>query len=121
MFSAAFDIDSNLGKLVAGFSEEPYRLESLTKTISDEMNFNTVSQMINEWEESVGIPDGIMTKIDNRVSRPMQVRSKFTNFGGIQVASDYIRLSALFGFTVTVTPGTDYWTTKSISSITRFT
>lgn len=117
-WSAVFDKDSNFGKLIIGMSKEIYRAEALTQTFADEMNLNKISQMLPEWEYSVGIPGGCFRTDDFRIPRNLQVKGKFANFGGIQAAADYIRLAAEYGFEIDITPGTDYWAIQS-ATITR--
>lgn len=104
VWSSAFDPDSNLGKLIKGLAIEFYRLEVLTQKISVEMDINKTNDLILEWEKSVGLPDDCFSTNINIETRRLQVLQKFSNFGGVQKASDFVRVAAVFGFTVSVTP-----------------
>lgn len=109
VWSAAFDPDSNLGKLIRGLGIEFYRLEVLTQKISVEMDINQINELILEWEKSVGIPDTCFSINTDLEARRLQVLQKFSNFGGVQKASDFVRVAAVFGFNISVTPATpDY-------------
>lgn len=104
VWSSGFDVNSNLGKLIRGLGIEFYRLQLQTQNISTEMDINKTTELIQEWERSVGIPDdcfGINVDIDDR---RIQVLQKFSNFGGVQKAEDFVRVALIFGFDIKVTP-----------------
>lgn len=117
-WASVFDKDSTFGKLIIGMSKEIYRIEALTQSIVDEMNLDKISQLLSEWEYSVGIPGGCFRTDDVRIARNLQVKGKFANFGGIQVRADYIRLANEYGFEIDLNNGTDYWDIQS-ATITR--
>lgn len=103
IWSAAFDPDSNLGKLIRGLAIEFYRLEVLTQKIATELDINQIDELILEWEKSVGIPDACFSINTDLEARRLQVLQKFSNFGGVQKASDFVRVAAVFGYNVSVT------------------
>ena len=107
VWSSGFDQDSNIGKLIKGLSIEFYRLEVLTKKISDETDINKTDELLADWEKSVGIPDSCFDTTPSIEDRREQVRQKLSNFGGVQKAEDFIRVAEVFGFEidVTVVPG----------------
>lgn len=107
VWSSGFDQDSNIGKLIKGLSIEFYRLEVLTKKISDETDIIKTDELLTDWEKSVGIPDNCFDTTPNIEDRREQIRQKLSNFGGVQKAEDFIRVAALFGFDVeiSVIPG----------------
>jgi uncharacterized protein YmfQ (DUF2313 family) len=105
LWQAAFDGNRVMGKLIQGLAIEFFRLEVIYQTLYREMDINQTTELIAEWEESVGIPDecfGIDVTIEER---RIQVREKFSNFGGVQLAEDFVRVGAVFGFELTVTSG----------------
>lgn len=104
LWEAVFNGDKNLGKLVIGLGVEYYRLSVLIKKVETEMDINQTSDLILEWEKSVGIPDDCFSNNADLATRRLQVREKFSNFGGVQKASDFVRVAAVFGFDVTVNP-----------------
>lgn len=104
VWSAGFNPDSNLGKLIKGLAIEFYRLEVLTQKISAEFDINQTNELLLEWEKSVGIPDDCFSTNTSLEQRRLQVLEKFSNFGGVQKAEDFERVAAVFGYTVTVIP-----------------
>lgn len=104
VWSSAFDRNSNLGKLIRGLGIEFYRLQLQTQTISTEMDINKTTELIEECEKSVGIPDDCFSTNVSIEDRRIQVRQKFSNFGGVQKAEDFVRVADIFGFEVRVTP-----------------
>ena len=103
VWSSGFDQDSNIGKLIKGLSIEFYRLEVLTKKISDETDVSKTDELLTDWEKSVGIPDNCFDTTPSIEDRREQVRQKLSNFGGVQKAEDFVRVAELFGFDVDVT------------------
>ena len=104
VWSSGFDINSNMGKLIRGLCVEFYRLEVLTKRISDETDANLTDDLLPDWERSVGIPDDCFGNNATIEERRRQVILKLSNFGGVQKAGDFVRVAGLFGLTVKVTP-----------------
>ena len=104
-WQAVFDGDKNLGKLIKGLAVEYYRLSVLIKKIETEMDINQTEELITDWEKSVGIPNDCFSTNTSIENRRLQVRETFSNFGGVQTAADFVRVAALFGFNVSVTPG----------------
>lgn len=106
-WEAGFDLESNMGKFIAGLAVEFYRLQLLTKELSIEMDIDQTSELLIEWEKSVGIPNSYFNTDETIERRREQVKQLFTNFGGVQIAEDFVRVAAFFGITITVTAGAD--------------
>lgn len=105
VWESTFDPSSNMGKLIRGLGVEIYRLEVLTQQISNEIDINQASELLEEWERSVGLPDScFMTNVPIE-ERRNQILQKFSNFGGVQKAEDFVRVAATFGFTVRILTG----------------
>lgn len=100
-----YNVDTNLGKLLLGLAAEYLRLSLLIGDISKEIDINQTSQLIEEWEKSVGIPDDCFVQSGSLEERRRNVLLKLTNFGGIQKASDFVRLATLLGFTASLSNG----------------
>ncbi len=103
-WEACFDPDKNIGKFIAGLAVEYYRLSVLIKEVDTEMDINQTSDLILEWEKSVGIPNECFSSNTTLSTRRLQVLQMFSNFGGVQKAEDFVRVAAIFGFEITVTP-----------------
>lgn len=105
VWSGAYDPESNLYKLIAGLGVELYRLQFMLQHVSIEMDINQASDLILEWEESVGIPNDYFSTNATLEQRRNQVIQLFSNFGGVQTVEDFERVALFFGFTVDVLPG----------------
>lgn len=96
-----FNPDDPLGKLFLGLAVEFYRFQVLEKKLYDEMDIDQTVELLDAWEKSVGIPDDCFTNVDLDIpTRRMQVRQKFSKFGGVQTTEDFIRVAEVFGFTI---------------------
>ena len=105
VWSGGFDGATNLGKLILGSGVEFSRLQERTKNIAREMDINETSDLIQEWEKSVGLPDDCFgTNVDIE-ERKLQVLQKLSKYGGVQKAEDFVRVASVFGFDIRVTAG----------------
>lgn len=148
-WEAAFDPDSNLGKLVRGLAIEIYRLAVLAEKISTEMDINQTNELLLEWEKSVGIPGtGVFLDPEPEISFPLpfplefspmppkfegfttnksledrriQLLQKFSKFQGVQTAADFVRVAAAFGIEITVSAGSSIFPLPFPLEFTSFT
>lgn len=98
---------SGLGKIAVALANEFTRSEVFTQKILTELNLNKTIDLIERWEESVGIPDDCFTTDVDIETRRLQVLQKLISFGGAQTEQDFIDIANIFGFTITVSrPGT---------------
>lgn len=104
IWEACFDDSTHMGKLIVGLADEIYRVQLLIKEAIDEININKTDKLLPDYEESVGIPDLCFSNTVTKAERRNQVLQKFTNFQGVQKASDFVRVAASFGISVTVQP-----------------
>ena len=105
VWQKAFSPSSNIGKLIRGLGMEFYRFQVLTKRTETEMDIQQANDLLIEWEKSVGIPDSCFSTNVSIEERRKQVEQKFSKFGGVQTAADFIRVAAIFGFNISVLPG----------------
>jgi len=101
------DYDSNIGKLILGLAVEYYRLGLLVEKVSDEIDLNKTTSLLEEWEKSVGIPDGCFSNTGSDATRRRNIKLLFSNFQGVQTKEDFIRVAEVFGFTITIKNGID--------------
>lgn len=102
MWFAKFDRSTNLGKLVFALGMEFYRLELLLDNVATEFDVNQTVQLIEEWEESVGIPDPCFGQGETLEERREFVLLKLTNYNGVQTEADFLRVINLFGRTAEI-------------------
>ncbi len=105
LWDAKYIVSTKLGMLVNALSKEFNRFQLLIKRVWDEFGINTASEMIGEWETSVGIPCSCFETSETLPVRRKQVLNKFNNFGGVQLAEDFARVALDFGFEVNIFPG----------------
>lgn len=104
VWQKGFSPDSNVGKFLHGLAAEFYRFQVLCSDIVKEMDINTANDLLIEWERSVGIPDNCFLRQGYKTieERRFEVEQKFSKFGGVQTADDFVRVAAAFGITVEV-------------------
>jgi uncharacterized protein YmfQ (DUF2313 family) len=105
LWSNAFNAASNFGKLIAGIALEFRRFAVLVNKFFTEMDINQTTELLPDWEESVGIPDSCFGVAITTAERRVQVAQKFGKFQGAQTAADFERIALAFGYTVTVAAG----------------
>jgi len=103
-WEAANDSDRNLGKLLIGLGQELYRLEVAIELLSNEFDIRQTTQLIREWETSVGIPDSCFTIDEDLQQRRDNVLVKIQDLG-VRTTQDFVDVAALFGATVQIEPG----------------
>lgn len=104
LWGNAFKPDTFFGKLFLGLAMEFYRFDVLVNQLYGEMDINQANELLIDWEKSVGLPDDCFNTTVSIEERRKQVLQKFSNFGGVQKAEDFVRVGAVFGFDLTVTP-----------------
>lgn len=105
VWQKGFSPDSNIGKLIRGLGIEFYRMQVLAQNVSIEMDINQANELLIEWEKSVGLPDSCFATNISTTERRKQIEQKFSNFGGVQVAEDFVRVASVFGFNIEAYPG----------------
>ncbi len=104
-WAKSFDPNSNLGKLIRGLGIEIYRLQLLTQEISVEIDLNKANDLLIEWEKSLGIPDECFSTNKTIEERRTQALLKLGNFGGVQEASDFVRVASVFDIDIEIITG----------------
>lgn len=105
-FLAARLSGTKLRSLLIGLATELLRVDGTLNEIGREHDITTTTQLIDEWERALGIPDSCFKGTGSLETRREQVRIKLAATG-LQSAQDYIDLAALFGYTVEITAGAD--------------
>lgn len=104
-WSEAFNVDDDFGKLLLGIAVEFLRFQSIEENLLDEMDINKTVDLLREWETSVGIPDECFGITESNENRQKQVLQKFSKFGGVQKAEDFVRVAAVFDIVIEVKTG----------------
>lgn len=106
LFASKSIQDSNFRKLILGMAGELFRANGLLREYSGEILPDETNKFLSEWESALGIPDTCFTGTGSNDERRRDTLVKLSALG-IQTVQDFIDLAALFGITVTVTPGLD--------------
>lgn len=110
LFEGARYKDTNLRKLLKGFSAELSLVENFLRVIVQEYDITTTTLFIDEWEAALGIPDDcIPSKSEDIAQRRLNVLTKLAALG-VQTVDDFEALAAIFGKVVTVTQDTTKYT-----------
>lgn len=104
VFDAARKGDTNFRKLLIGLGLELYRLDLAIYIVCNELDPFTTTDLLPEWERSVGIPDLCLKNNGSLQQRRQQVLLKLRGFR-VQSSQDFIDLAAIFGETVQIEPG----------------
>lgn len=94
--------DSLLMRLLHGLAEELARVHQRTLDLIGELDPRTTSEMIDDWERALGLPDPCAEPPATLEARRAEVVRKLTKTGN-QSPQFFIDVAALFGFTVTIT------------------
>lgn len=98
--------DSNFRKLLRGMAWELFRANGLLRDYSCEVLPDQTEKFLNEWESALGIPDDCFTGTGSVTERRRDILTKLAALG-VQTPEDFVELAAIFGVTVTVTPGVE--------------
>jgi uncharacterized protein YmfQ (DUF2313 family) len=97
--------DSVMYGVIKGLVTEFERLEAVVKLISDEMDILKTTELLPNWEESVGIPDECFSSAFSLEQRRNNVVTKLSRIPGSITEEDFLAVAEALGFEVTITPG----------------
>ena len=106
LFESARITDTNFRNLLLGLAGELFTAEGYLKTVSNEYDINTTTLLIEEWEGALGIPDTCFAADGTIEDRRRDILVKLASLG-VQTEEDFEGLGAIFGVSVTITPGFD--------------
>jgi len=113
LFAAKNISGTNLRLLYGAFAKEFTRLQNKVYEISVEDDLANTTNLIDEWESALGIPDECLSNDENIAQRRKQIVAKFALMN-LTTESDWINLAWFFGFRVRI----DYGTTVSLFPMT---
>ena len=97
---------SNLRKVLVGLANEFLRFRAKVDEVYDEYNINQTTNLIEEWEQVVGIPDECFGNTGTIEQRRMNVLLKLAGINAT-TAKQFEDIAAILGFTVIVKSGVD--------------
>ncbi len=96
------DSEATLTKTLAGFAVEFARVEGRAYQLVSEADPRLTSELINEWETMLGLPDPCVGADQSLTERRRSLLSKLTTIGG-QSRQYFIDLAASLGSVITIT------------------
>ena len=98
--------DSNFRKFLNGFGGELMRDHEYLRQFYAEIDPSVTTIYLDEWEAALGIPDDCFPGTGSLEERRLHVVVKLVSLG-VQTATDFIELAAMFGVAVEVKGGID--------------
>lgn len=96
---------SGLSKLLLGLAEELVRVDARGLVLVEEGDPRTTSELLDEWERMLGLPDEDVLEVPGTVEERRQaILSKLLKTGG-QSRAYYIGLAAAAGYVVSIYDG----------------
>ena len=107
LFAAKNEPSSVLRRLFTGLAVEIKKAEDTMNEVTFQHDINCTTDLINEWESALGIPDECFPGTGSIDIRRQHVLIKLSSLG-ISTAKGFVDLAALFGFTALVPSGATY-------------
>ncbi len=105
-FLAAKIDNTTLRSLLIGLAGILSDEEGVLNDITYEHQIDQTTQLLEQWEAALGLPDDVFTSLGTLAERRNNILIKLGRTG-VQSAQDFIDLAALLGFTVSIIPGAD--------------
>lgn len=106
LFAAKNIEGTNLRKLFEAFSGEMGRMENKIYELAVEDDLANTTNLLEEWEHALMIPDTCLTNNTTIEQRRKQIVAKFALMN-ITTEKDWIDLAQFFGFTITIEHGVE--------------
>jgi hypothetical protein len=106
-FNAKDIFNSNFNKLMRALAVEFGRDQSILYELSQEYNISKTNNLIEEWENALGIPDDCFSNTVSITQRQLQCVAKFAKMN-IATEKDWIDLARFFGYNIAIEHGDKY-------------
>jgi uncharacterized protein YmfQ (DUF2313 family) len=100
LFRAKNTPDTNLYNLLLGLAYENARIENKMNEIAYQYDINKTTELIEQWESALGIPDDCFSNTVDINLRRTQVLAKLSL--SIDTADSFVALAAEFGYTIEI-------------------
>lgn len=107
LFTAKDIFNSNFNKLMRALAVEFGRDQDKLYELYQEYDMNNTSNLIDEWESALGIPDDCFTNTVDLPTRRLQCVAKFAKMN-IATERDWIDLASFLGYNIAIEHGTTY-------------
>ena len=109
LFAARNIVNSNFRKLLTGFAIELGREQELLWLLSEQHDISTTTNLIEEWERALGIPDTCFTNTVSLDQRRLQCGIKFAMMN-IVTMEDWLTLASALGYNIKISYSTGLMT-----------
>lgn len=99
--------DSNIRKLIRSCAKSFNIIQTYIEHLAMEYDINLTSDLLPDWETSVGLPDSCLTEITDLVQRRERVITKLRKIPVVTKNDIETLIFEAFGNTIEVTPGAD--------------
>jgi uncharacterized protein YmfQ (DUF2313 family) len=96
------DDSAPLPRLLHAWAEELARLDARAKTLVDEADPRTTTELLTDWERVAGLPDACTGPLETLTQRRAALVARLTGLGG-QSPAYFIALAAALGYAITIT------------------
>ena len=97
-FTSAQDITTNFGKFINGLAGEICRTYKALNDLSEDYDILSTSELLPQWESSLGIPDNCFPATGTNAERRLHVLIKFAKMN-VQTIAQMQALAVSLGFT----------------------
>jgi len=104
LFDAKNINGSNFRKMLEALAQELTRIQIKIYEISTEDDLETTTNLIEQWEKALGIPDECFSNTVSIDQRRKQIVAKFAKMN-VQTEDDFISLAKYFGYNITISYG----------------
>lgn len=100
---------SNLRKVLLGLAQQWLDFRGLVNDVQEQYNPTSTTDLIEEWEAFVGIPDDCLDNTGTLEQRRLNILLKLAGINAT-TAQQFENIAAVLGYGVTVETGYDYGT-----------
>jgi len=100
-FAAKFIEGSNIRRVVTGLAKAFVGMDSLLNQIKAQYFPDTTTDLLEEWESAVGIPNAYFKGTGTLAERRLHVTTMLT-MAYVSTEQDFIDLAAALGYTITI-------------------
>lgn len=106
IFASKNVFEKKLRKLIEGLAVEIARQEGSIQLLWDEYDVESTTDLIEQWESALGIPDDCFSIDGSLADRRENILTKLTSLG-VSTEPQFIALGARLGFTIDIKSGVE--------------
>lgn len=107
LYDAKNTQSSNFYQLIASFAQEYTRVQEKINELATESDMSQTQELIEAWEEALGIPDSCFTTDVSLTQRQLQCVVKFAQMN-VQTEADFVQLANTLGYQIEIIHSTTH-------------